>query len=117
MFFRDEVAGMSPHRNRREANVIEDNGRESGAAGFRVRGEPSGLAFKEDLIGDPRAVSKRAQTVGSLVEDRVGAVEFGTTRSEASPVVDDRRRESAESAPSKRRFDSRQSRPDGVAAT
>src|SRR5215217_7730359 len=30
--FRDETDGMSPHRNRLEDNVIEDNGRQSGTA-------------------------------------------------------------------------------------
>ena len=52
VFFRDEAAGMSPHRNRLKDNVIEDNGRESGTAGIRVRGEPSGLVFEGNVIRD-----------------------------------------------------------------
>ena len=86
VFFRDEAGGMSPHRNRLEDNRIEDNGREAGTAGIRVRGEPSGLVFEDNVIRDTRAGSQRTQTVGILVEDRVGPVEIGTNRIEASTV-------------------------------
>jgi parallel beta-helix repeat protein len=91
VFFRDESAGMSPHRNRLERNVIEDNGREAGTAGIRVRGEPSGLVFEGNEIRDTRAGSKRTQTVGIQVENRVGPAEIGANRIEAATVVDDRR--------------------------
>jgi parallel beta-helix repeat protein len=91
VFFREETPGMSPHRNRLERNVIEDNGREPGTAGIRVRGEPSGLVFDGNLIRDTRAGSKRTQTVGILVENRVGPAEIGGNRIEAATVVDDRR--------------------------
>ena len=74
---------MSPHRNRLEGNVIEDNGRNPGTAGIRVRGEPSGLVFEGNVIRDTREGSGRTQTVGILVEDRVGPVEVGTNRIEA----------------------------------
>ena len=77
VFFRDEAAGMSPHRNRLEDNVIEDNGREPGTAGIRVRGEPAGLIFKDNLIRDTREGSQQTQTVGIRVEDRVGPVQIG----------------------------------------
>jgi hypothetical protein len=93
VFFRNESAGMSPHRNRLEGNVIEDNGRGSGTAGIRVRGEPSGLIFEGNVIRDTRAGSEQTQTVGILVEERVGPVEVGTNRIEAGTAVDDRRRE------------------------
>jgi hypothetical protein len=93
VFFRDETPGMSPHRNRLKDNVIEDNGRESGTAGIRVRGEPSGLLFEDNVIRDTRVGAQRTQTVGILVEDRVGQVQIGTNRIEAGTTIDDRRRE------------------------
>jgi Periplasmic copper-binding protein (NosD) len=93
VFFRDESAGMSPHRNRLEDNVIEDNGRGPGTAGIRIRGEPSGLIFEGNVIRDTRTGAGRTQTVGILVEDRVGPVEIGTNRIEAGTAVEDRRRE------------------------
>jgi parallel beta-helix repeat protein len=93
VFFRDEAEGMSPHRNHLKDNRIEDNGKETGTAGIRVRGEPSGLIFEDNVIRDTRAGSSQTQTVGILVEDRVGAVKLGTNRIEASTIIDDRRRE------------------------
>jgi parallel beta-helix repeat protein len=93
VFFRDESEGMSPHRNRLKDNRIEDNGREPGTAGIRVRGEPSGLIFEDNVIRDTRSGSLQTQTVGILVEDRVGPLKIGTNRIEASTVLDDRRRE------------------------
>ena len=93
VFFRNESAGMSPHRNRLEGNVIEDNGRGSGTAGIRVRGEPSGLIFEGNVIRDTRTGSEQTQTIGILVEERVGPVEVGTNQIEAGTAVDDRRRE------------------------
>ena len=93
--FREESAGMSPHRNRLERNIIEDNGREPGTAGIRVRGEPTGLVFKGNEIRDTRAGSKRTQTVGILVEGRVGPAEIEANKIEAATVLDDRRRPSS----------------------
>jgi parallel beta-helix repeat protein len=92
VYFRLESAGMSPHRNRLEHNVIEDNGRESGTAAIRVRGEPSGLVFEGNEIRDTRTGPKQTQTIGILVEDRVGRGEIGPNRIEAATAVDDRRR-------------------------
>jgi Periplasmic copper-binding protein (NosD) len=91
VFFRDEPAGMSPHRNRLEENVIEDNGQKSGTAGIRIRGVPSGLVFEKNVIRDTRSSSRQTQTVGILVEDRVGPVQLGSNQIEASQAVDDRR--------------------------
>ena len=91
--FRDETSGMSPHRNRLKENVIEDNGRESGTAGIRIRGEPSGLVFEDNLIRDTRSGSRQTQTIGILVESQVGAVSILTNRIEASTAIDDRRPE------------------------
>jgi parallel beta-helix repeat protein len=96
--FRDESEGMSPHRNRLEGNRIENNGLKPGTAGVRVSGEPSGLVFEDNVIRDTRDESQRTQTVGILVEGRVGAVTIGANRIEPSPGVDDRRREASGSA-------------------
>ena len=73
------------------SNVIEDNGREPGTAGIRIRGEPSGLVFEDNVIRDTRAGSQQTQTVGILVEDRVGPVRIGSNRIEAGTAIDDRR--------------------------
>jgi len=93
VFFRDESQGMAPHRNRLRDNQIEDNGRATGTAGIRVRGEPSGLIFENNVIRDTRGGALRTQTIGILVEERVGTLKLGTNRIEASPILDDRRRE------------------------
>jgi nitrous oxidase accessory protein NosD len=93
VFFRDELEEMSPHRNRLEDNVIENNGRDPGTAGIRIRGEPSGLVFEGNVIRDTRAGTDRTQTVGIQVDDRVGPVKLGTNQIEAGTAVDDRRRE------------------------
>lgn len=84
---------MSPHRNRLEANIIEDNGREPGTAGIRVRGEPSGLVFEGNVIRDTRSGAVRTQTVGILVEEHVGPVAIGSNEVEADTELDDRREE------------------------
>jgi hypothetical protein len=91
VFFRDEAAGMAPHRNRLEANVIEDNGREPGTAGIRVRGEAAGLVFEGNQIRDTRSGKDRTQTVGIRVEPRVGPVLIEDNAIEADAAVDDRR--------------------------
>ncbi len=97
VFFRDETMGMSPHRNRLKANVIEDNGRESGTAGIRIQGEPSGLIFEDNVIRDTRSGRRQTQTVGILVENRVRPVSIQTNRIEASTAIDDRRQEQRQS--------------------
>jgi hypothetical protein len=92
VFFRDEPTAMSPHRNRLEKNVIEDNGRESGTAGIRIRGVPSGLVFENNVIRDTRPGPQQTQSIGILVEDHVGSVQIGSNQIEAGTTVDDRRR-------------------------
>jgi len=89
--FRDESAGMSPHRNRLKDNVIEDNGRESGTAGIRIRGEPTDLVIEDNVIRDTRAAALRTQTVGVAVEDRVGPASIRANRIEANTAIEDRR--------------------------
>jgi parallel beta-helix repeat protein len=99
VFFRDETSGMSPHRNRLEKNVIEDNGRESGTAGIRIRGVPSGLVFENNVIRDTRSGSQQTQSIGILVEDRVGPVQIGSNQIAAGTAVDDRRQRDAHLPP------------------
>lgn len=91
VFFRNETAGMAPHRNRLEANIIEDNGREPGTAAIRVRGEASGLVFESNIIRDTRAGDEQTQTIGVQVDERVGPIEIGPNEIEASTIIDDRR--------------------------
>src|SRR4051794_12371438 len=93
--FRNEPGGMSPHRNRLAGNRIEDNGREPGTAGIRIGGEPAGLVFEGNVIRDTREGARRTQTVGILVEGRVGPVKLGSNEIEASPAVEDRRQGAA----------------------
>jgi parallel beta-helix repeat protein len=93
VFFRNESEGMAPHRNRLVDNVIEDNGREPGAAGIRIRGEPTGLIFESNVIRDTREGTQRTQTVGILVEERVGPLQIGANQIEAGTPIDDHREE------------------------
>jgi hypothetical protein len=96
VYFRDESGGMSPHRNHLKDNRIEDNGREVGTAGIRIRGEPSGLVFDANVIRDTRAGSNQTQTVGIQVEGRVGSVTVDSNRIEANRAIDDKRSERSE---------------------
>jgi parallel beta-helix repeat protein len=91
VYFRDEAAGMSPHRNRLENNVIEDNGRASGTAGIRIKGEPSGLVFEKNVIRDTRTGERKTQTVGIEVEGHVGPVRIGSNQIDAASAISDRR--------------------------
>ena len=90
--FRDESAGMSPHRNRLERNVIVDNGRQPGTAGIRIRGEPDGLVFEDNAIRDSRERSQKMQTVGILIEERVGSVRLERNQIETGVPIEDRRK-------------------------
>jgi parallel beta-helix repeat protein len=96
VLFRDEPAGMSPHRNRLERNEIVENGHEPGAAGIRIRGEPDGLVFEANTIGDTRAAARQTQTVGVLIEGRVGSVRLERNHINGSIPVDDRRKSNAD---------------------
>lgn len=98
IFFRVESEGMSPHRNRLEGNLVEDNGRDAGTAGIRIRGEPSGLIFEGNTIRDSRSGPEQTQTVGIQVEPGVGTIILGQNRIDAvEPVVD--RRDSEDGTP------------------
>jgi parallel beta-helix repeat protein len=91
VLFRDEASGMAPHRNRLERNVIEANGRSPGAPGIRIRGEPDGLVLEGNAIRDARPADSKTQTVGVLIEARVGSVRLERNAIDAGVPVDDRR--------------------------
>jgi hypothetical protein len=99
VFFRLESEGMSPHRNRLEENVIEDNGREPGTAAVRIRGEPSGLVFERNAIRDTRQGDARTQTVGILIEENVGPLDLDPNDIQAAQAVHDRRPTPAGASP------------------
>jgi len=91
VFFRDESAEMSPHRNRLEQNVIAENGREPGTAGIRIRGKPDGLILEGNAIRDSREQSQRKQTVGILIEKQVGSVRMERNQIDAGVTIEDHR--------------------------
>jgi hypothetical protein len=97
VFFRNETLGMAAHRNRLEENVIEDNGAKgpgyprSGSAAIRIRGETNGLVFKGNVIRDTRPEGSQTQTVGFLIEERVGEVTLEGNTIAAKTPIDDRR--------------------------
>ena len=66
----------------------------------RAVGDPRFPAFAS-ILTTPREGPGRTQTVGILVEGLVGPVTLGSNRIEASPAVDDRRREASEPGPPK----------------
>jgi hypothetical protein len=89
--FRNESEGMAGHRNRLENNLIENNGAKPKAAGIRVRGQTQGLVFKDNTIRDTRPVDQRHQTVGILLEEKVGSVAIEGNRVEAPSELEDHR--------------------------
>jgi len=95
VLFRAEPAGMSPHRNRLERNEILENGHQPGAAGVCIRGEPDGLVLEGNSISDARAGALRTQTVGVLIEGKVGSVRLERNEIHGSVPIDDRRQASA----------------------
>jgi len=95
--FRDESFGMAAHRNRLMENVIEDNGAKGAASGIRIRGETDALIFAGNTIRDTRQGADQTQTVGVLIEKRVGEVTLRDNRIEASQAVNDQRDQSGRS--------------------
>lgn len=83
VFFRNESAGMAPHRNRLEENTIENNG----GAEVRIRGEVAGLVFARNVIRDRR----KEEPVGILVEERVGELDLQDNIIHTEVPVEDRR--------------------------
>jgi hypothetical protein len=92
VYFRNESAGMAPHRNRLTENVIEDNGAKEGGAGIRIRGATTGLVFENNIIRDTRDADRRTQKVGVIIEPSVGEVTLDDNEISADTEVDDRRK-------------------------
>ena len=91
VFFRNETLGMAGHRNRLEANVIENNGREGDVAGIRIRGETRDLVFIGNTIRDTRPEGSRHQTIGIQVEEKVGPLTIEGNSIDAGIPIQDRR--------------------------
>jgi hypothetical protein len=96
VFFRDETLGMAPHRNRLVENTIENNGEKPGTAAIRIRGETNGLVFEKNTIRDSRAEGQRTQTIGVLIENRVGSVKLANNHIDAARAVEDQRKTAAD---------------------
>ena len=96
VFFRNESLGMAAHRNRLEDNLIVDNGADGEAAGIRIRGQTNDLVFKNNTIRDTRPEELQTQTVGILIEQKVGKVVLDGNTIEAKTAIDDRRPEKTE---------------------
>ncbi len=92
VYFRNETAGMAPHRNRLEDNLIENNGTTQELAGIRIRGETQGLVFKNNIIRDTRPGGSQKQTIGISIEDPVGEVVLDHNTIETKIPVQDRRK-------------------------
>jgi nitrous oxidase accessory protein NosD len=90
--FRNESEAMAGHRNKFEANVIENNGVKKDAPGIRVRGETKDLTFKGNVIRDTRSGRDRKQTVGVLIEEKAGDMILDKNEIAASTPVEDRRK-------------------------
>ncbi|NQT03252.1 MAG: right-handed parallel beta-helix repeat-containing protein [Planctomycetes bacterium] len=91
IFFRNETLGMAAHRNRLEANIIENNGTGGEAAGIRIRGQTNNLVFKNNIIRDTRKKELQSQTVGIRIEGQVGKVILEGNKIKAKKAIDDRR--------------------------
>ena len=91
VFFRNESLGMAAHRNRLEENTIENNGTGGKAAGIRIRGHTNDLVFRDNVIRDTRSDAARTQTVGILIEEKVGQVILQENEIDAQTKIDDRR--------------------------
>jgi len=96
VFFRNESLGMAAHRNRLEDNLIVDNGTDGEAAGIRIRGQTNDLVFKNNTIRDTRPEELQTQTVGILIEDKVGKVVLDGNTIEAKTPIDDKRPQKTE---------------------
>jgi len=89
--FRNESLGMAAHRNRLEENIIENNGTGGKAAGIRIRGQTNDLVFKDNVIRDTRSDGTQTQTVGILIEEKVGQVILQDNEIDAQTKIDDHR--------------------------
>lgn len=91
VFFRNESEGMAGHRNRLEANVIENNGTTNDAPGIAIRGATGDLVLRQNTIRDTRPGDARRQRVGVEIGAEAGAVTLDNNRIEADRPLDDRR--------------------------
>jgi len=91
VFFRSESLGMAAHRNRFEDNIIENNGTGGKASGIRIRGQTNDLVFKNNIIRDTHSDATQTQTVGILIEEKVGQVILQDNKIDAQTRIDDRR--------------------------
>ena len=80
------------NRNHLKDNLIEDNGTKGTGAGIRIRGETNGLVFENNTIRDTREPADQTQSVGVLMEERVGSVTLVSNQIDAQTPVDDRRK-------------------------
>lgn len=87
LFFRNELLGMAPHRNRFEDNTIEENG----GAEIRIRGEVNDLTFVRNTIRDTRSDSGEESAVGFLIEQRVGKLALKDNVIRTQVQVEDKR--------------------------
>ncbi len=94
VFFRNETEGMAGHRNRLEANIIENNGVTNNAPGIAVRGETQDLVFRNNIIRDTRPADEQRQKVGVEIGAKAGSVMLDNNRVEAATPIDDRRKPS-----------------------
>ena len=92
VYFRNELLGMGPHRNRLVENVIENNGVKERSPGIRIRGATNGLTFEKNTIRDTRTGDEATQTVGLLMEDSVGEVILKNNTIQAKVPIQDQRK-------------------------
>ncbi len=92
IFFRNEALGMAGHRNRLEENIIENNGKQSDAAGIRVRGETQDLILRNNTIRDTRPQAQRHQVMGVCLEEQAGPATLENNTIEAQVPVKDLRK-------------------------
>jgi hypothetical protein len=82
---------MAAHRNRLKDNVIENNGAKGTAAAIRIRGETNELVFEGNVVRDTRSRGQQTQTVGLLIEEKVGPIQLEGNAIEAENPIEDRR--------------------------
>ena len=82
---------MAAHRNRLTENLVENNGAATKSPGIRIRGATHGVVFEKNTIRDTRDAGSRTQTVGILVEPKVGELTLRDNAIEADTPIEDRR--------------------------
>lgn len=90
IFFRNETLNMAPHRNHLKENIIENNGKETGTAGIRIRGEVKDLIFENNTIIDTRPEGQKTQTVGILIEEKADNINLQGNQIKADTNIVDK---------------------------